>query len=265
MALEHPREGHVGERLDRAEEPPGGAGDRDVLVDQLVAVLGGRAAPERAVEGQREAERGRGGPERVVGRVVVRQGRVAGDEAGPRALGGGALDLGDGGVDAVVDRDHRQPDDALRVRGLEVLQDPVVVGAHAGEPELAVGLHVGEDRAPRVDDAHVDAVEVHVGDVRGPVVVAGHDLVEAQPGDLVALGAAGERLDAQRALRRRAVEAPPVAAVGAAHHLRRAVAQGRRDTVEDGGRLVDVAVGRDDACHGALHSLQQVARVHIGK
>ena len=73
---------------------------------------------------------------------------------------------------------------------LELVEHPVVVGAHAGEAELAVVFDVGEDRARRIDDADVDAVFVHVGDVRLAVVVAGQDLVEAQARELLVVASA---------------------------------------------------------------------------
>jgi len=48
---------------------------------------------------------------------------------------------------------------------------------------------------------------------------------------------------AERALGRSAVEAPAVAPIRAAQHLRRAILQARRHMIEHPGRLVDVAVG----------------------
>ena len=134
----------------------------------------------------------------------------------------------------------------IACRALELVEDPVVVRAHARERELAVGLDVHEDRVVRVDDGDVDTVLRHVVHVLGAVVVAGKDLVEAQTRQLlVVIGAPGGGFDPEAPLGRTAVEAPSVAAVGGAPHGRCAVAELRRHAVEHGGRFVDVAVGRD--------------------
>ena len=62
--------------------------------------------------------------------------------AGARAVADAAVELGEADVHAVVDGQHRQADDALGRRALELLEHPVVVGAHARERELAVVLDV---------------------------------------------------------------------------------------------------------------------------
>src|SRR5205085_11796738 len=100
----------------------------------------------------------------------------------------------------------------------------------------------------------VDAVACHVGDVRGAVVVPRQDVVEPQARHaLVGLLTTRGRLDAEAALRRPTIEAPAVTTVDSAHHARGAIAQRRGDTVEHMRRLVDVAVGGDDALRHRNH------------
>ena len=89
------------------------------------------------------------------------------------------------------------------------------------ERERPVGLDVHEDRVVGIHDRDVHSVEGHVLDVGRAVVVARQDVLEAEAGHaLVSLLAAGGRLDTEAALGRRPVEAPAVATVGGAHHLR---------------------------------------------
>ena len=104
----------------------------------------------------------------------------------------------------------------------------------------------------RVDDAHVDAVEVHVGDVGRAVVVAGQDLVEAQA-----------RRSSCRPCRPAIASTPKVRLGGLPSKLQpsppsapriifgRAVAQVPPARGRTRGRLGDVAVGRDDARHAS--------------
>jgi hypothetical protein len=116
--------------------------------------------------------------------VVVVGGRgavgVGGQDRTPVAQPDRPLQLGDGVVDPGR-RNDRLPDQPVLRSGAELGQ-PVVVGADAGELELAVGPVQRRplQRHRRVEDLRPDAVGVHVGEACLLLDAPGTDLAVAQ-------------------------------------------------------------------------------------
>ena len=170
-------------------------------------------------------------------------------------------DLRDRDLHGIVDGQRAEPHEAAAVGGLEVVEQPVVVGLHQREPHCAIRDAVGRHRHGGVHDGPVDAVTVHVGEVRSAVVVPRQDLVPRHPVGLVVavlVGPAGDGLEPERPRRRSPVETPPVATVGTPQHPRRAVAELLREPFHVQILRIDqVVVGRDD-------SLLSAACLHRG-
>ena len=125
-------------------------------------------------------------PERIpvlrVHRRQAQHGRVLGERDRLGALGEHPFELGDGGVD-VVQRQDRGAEEAGRFGRAPLVEQEVVVGLEAGEPELGV-VHAEVEavagEAGEVGEAQLapHAVDVHVLDPRDGVVATGADLVE---------------------------------------------------------------------------------------
>ena len=99
-------------------------------------------------------------------------------------FGEDTLELGDGCLD-VVQREDDCAERPRRCRRAPLVEQIVVVGAEAGEPELGVGdaqveAVAGEAREVGEAELPPHAVDVHVLDPLHRVVTAGPDLVEAR-------------------------------------------------------------------------------------
>ncbi len=227
MPLEHAGEGELGERCHAREEPLDHP--RDVHPRCIVGHGGRRGrrlpSPHGAMDAHGDRSlRGRC-PERLIGAVPVRQHAEVRDEHALGALGHHPGELAEEHLDAVVNRDQGQADQPLRVDGAELVEQPVVVGTQHRQSERSVVEHVGHQRGHGVDGGGIDAVEVHVLQMGGPVVVPGEDLVEGQPAGLVLLDrATSDRVESEGRPRRLAVEAPAVAAVRPTKDARRTLA-----------------------------------------
>ena len=196
----------------------------------------------------------------VLGRGRERAVRVAAhhEAADARAVDD-AVDLGERAVDAAV-RDQREAAEA-RGRVLDVLGEPVVVRAH--HRLVVLDVVVGDDRVAeagrRVEHLGVDAVAVHLLEPRRGIVAAAPDVLEAHPAPHLLGLEPGARVHPERDRVGDAFEHPRVALLEALD-ARRPVAVLRRHPVDpEVGRLVDVAVGRDEPVRltGALgHELQ---------
>ena len=168
---------------------------------------------------------------------------------------GVAADLGRGerGVGQVGDPERH---DALGVRRVPLLEEPVVPGPDAGEAEVAV-LRVEEDAAAEARDHGREvhrgphAVDVHVAHPGLDVVAAGTHLVEAERLQAVRLGApSGHRVHAHLGVAL-ALELPDLVTLLRLDDARGPVGQGGGHApLEHVGRLDHVVVDRD---HGVAH------------
>ena len=174
-----------------------------------------------------------------------------------------AVDLGHGGVDVPEGRRHHR-NEAARI-GRDPLDQPVVVGAHAGEHELGI-VQPEEGLAAEASDVGVErhrpgADPVHVREARLRVVGGGRTLVQVPRNRRERLRPARHRRGADRDLPRPASELPDVDAVVRAQHARRRVlelpGQARGPDVA---RLGDVGVGVDEPV-SALHRLVSSGRI----
>ena len=245
MPLEHARAAEVGDRLHRP-----GHGD-DVVDDRTARPMRGRLRAARAgVEGERYAELLGRGPERVVGRVVVRaevhvRGQHRAAEAAPRR----APELLHRRRD-VVHGEHRHRREALR-GGDELFGDPLVVEARGFDLELrAPDVEAAEEGEVRVDDLAPHAVGVEVAEPAGGVARAVHE------GLLVrCVGRARDLRKGREAPHHRVLDQRAVRA-----ELRRKPARPQVD------RLHDVRVGRDEeAPHGACTYCRAPRAVNRGR
>ncbi len=174
-------------------------------------------------------------------------------DAGEPALGV-AVDLGDRGVGVAQERDAER-DDAGGMRGVPLLEQPVVPGSDARLPELGV-LCVEEDAAAEPGDHRREvhrrphAVEVHVAHAGVDVVATRSHLVEAERFLLLGGLPPGDRVhpDLRELL---LLELPDLQTLGSVGDARRPVLEVLRQATLEGVRgFDDVVVDRD---HGVLH------------
>ena len=134
-------------------------------------------------------------PERVVVRVVPRPVvvDVGAQKRGLHPHRGGAAHLGDRAVD-VMRRDRRGAEHALRVARLDVVVQPIVVGAARRGREARV--HAGKSgdihRRGREQDRQIETFLIHCPDLRLRVKIAG-DLLGVAGGQRLLLGVADGR------------------------------------------------------------------------
>ena len=157
------------------------------------------------------------------------------------APGGVAPDLGHGQVGVGQEGDAERHD-PVRIGLVPLLEEPVVPGADAGQPQLAVG---GGEEDPSAEAGDLGRevhrgphpVDVHVADARLDVVAPGPHLVEAERLQPVGLGApAGDGVHPHlgEAL---ALEFPDLVALGGFDDTGGAIGQpaGRRPSKVSGG------------------------------
>ena len=175
----------------------------------------------------------------------------------PRALGGGAFDLGHRRVD-VPERHHHQRDLALGGVGAPLIDDEVVVGADAQLREvLVLGLvegAAGESTEVREAQLGPHAFDIHVLDAVGDVMTPRQHVVVAAwvhaefPGVLACDGVQGKVTGLTPFVK------PGVVAVGKLHDARRDVlVLGGQPVKPDAGMFDDVIVDGDDSCIFGKH------------
>src|SRR5439155_14109190 len=147
-----------------------------------------------------------------------------------RALFEYTLELRRGNFERMLPRDHAHTNQPLRIDRTEVFEQPVIEGLQTLQREFAVreaGVraihHLG------VDHRGVDTIRCHVLEVSRAIVIAGYQLLPAQPAwrDADArTGIHGTESPRQRdgAVGDRAVEAPTVTAILSTHHTGRLIA-----------------------------------------
>jgi hypothetical protein len=215
--------------------------DADRHVEPLA--LGVQAVEVGMRERLRHADRGE-----VLGRIGMRRRQVRRDRhAGHAQLDHAAAQLVDGG-DRILERQHRDRVQPVRVR-LRVVVDVVVVGAAQRDRELGVDQRVECERHRAVDHLVIDALAIHVLDA--------HAVEQAADRRLAVIGAIGAlavalhlqeyALEIARARARIEVEDAEALLAVAVAHERHAAAIARRDVVEEDGRVLAlVTVGVDD-------------------